>query len=194
MVSIVFETKIGANPTDGSSTRRIFRQRHQGARNRQHLLFAPAHTSRQLPSPFLQARERIEAKSQAVRDARACKLAKRAEQEILFHRQLGKQPASLRDERYPDPDDILGALIGQIVRSTVDGRHDASGRGANLPHDAFDQRALPIAVGSEQNDSLPTLHNHADAGEHPNLSVSGMQSLNGKTIRQDKPFRLLPAA
>ena len=110
-------TRIGARPTDGSSTSRIFGASISARAERQHLLLAAAHRAGELRAALGEPREGLEAELEIGLDLRARLRAERAEQQILLDGQTRKQPAAFRHQRDAEIDDLLGGEADEIVLS-----------------------------------------------------------------------------
>ena len=57
---------------------------------------------------------------------------------------------------------------------------DASGAGADQPRDGLEQSRLAGAVGADQGDDLALVDRQLDAAKHLNLTVAGMQVVDGE--------------
>src|SRR4030095_3480880 len=87
-------------------------------------------------------------------------------------------------------DDLFGAASDQIVLHAVDLGDDTAGARAHDPHDAFQQRALAVAVGAEQYDRLRRPDVKVDIFDHPDGAIGGVQALDGDAIAQGTPSLL----
>ena len=123
------------------------------AAQRQHLLLAAAQAAGKLRLAIAQTRKRLEAEIQIILDC--LRAAERNAPSRRFSSTVSRERAAgPPGQRDAEIDDFLGPPAYQVVFLPVDLDDDAScGRRANA-HDAFDQRALAVAVGAQQHDGL----------------------------------------
>src|SRR3546814_15572886 len=67
--------------------------------------------------------------------------------------------------------------------------HDLALRGSDHAHDAFQERALAVAVGAEERDRLTLVDVHRDVLQDVYRAVAGVDLGDMETIRQGKPSR-----
>ena len=149
-VSKIRSTKIGARPSDGSSSSRSFGLRHQRAPDRAHLLLAAGHRPGLLRAPLLEAREEREHALHVVR-------------EVLLVRRAGTRPSrGSRDAHAREEPPALGALRDAALHDRVRRRaRDVVALEADRPLprpveavDRAQRRGLPGAVRADQRHDL----------------------------------------
>src|SRR5262249_43475997 len=148
------------------------------------------HGARQLMAPLGKTREGLEAEIHIGLDLRAGLWAERAEQQVFLDGKLGKQPAALRHQCYPEIYDLLGVAADQIVLFTIDLGDYTSLFWAHDSHDALHQRALSVAVGPEQDNSFASSYRDRDVFDDADGAVRGVYAFDGQTTGQGTPSRL----
>ena len=89
-------TRMGAMPSEGSSSIRQLRLAHQRAGDGQHLLLAAGKRARQLADAFLEPRENGEDVVDVLGDARLVIAQVGAHAEVFLHGEIGEDHAALR--------------------------------------------------------------------------------------------------
>ena len=90
---------------------------------------------------------------------------------------------------YPEINDLLGAKTDQIVLCTINLGNDATGRRANDTHHALHQRALAVAIGTEQSNRFSRVDHDRHVFDDADGAVSGVYALDGQSTGQDMPSR-----
>src|SRR5205085_4421334 len=103
------------------------RRRHQGARQRQHLLLAAGEAAGELAAALAQAREGLVRGFEIALDQAARRRAERAQQQILLDVQLGEQAPAFRHKGDAEIDNLLGRAADEIIGCAVDLRPDRPG-------------------------------------------------------------------
>ncbi|OIQ65633.1 hypothetical protein GALL_528050 [mine drainage metagenome] len=114
-------------------------------------------------------------------------LAEGTEHQIFQHRQLGKQPSSLGDQRHAEIDDRLSRQLCQIMRLSVDRQRHASALWPNQARDALHQRALAVTIGAKQCNGFASLNMKRDAAQRFHSAVTRIEVIDGKAKCQGRP-------
>src|SRR5262245_59499131 len=139
---------MGASPTEGSSTKRIFGA-DMRARVMASICCSPTHTPRKLAASLVQDWEGLETETQIVRHGLAGLCAVGTEQQVLFNGEFWKQPTSLGYKRNAQVHNGLGGLAAQIDTLAVDFHKYLAGIHRHQTHDALHQCAFAIAIGPQ---------------------------------------------
>ena len=144
-------TTVGASPSDGSSRRRID-GRATSARAIASCCCCPPESAPAGRLPELRDdRERARGRRRRRRPSTArARPGREPEPQVLLDRELGEEPAALRDESDPAPRDRLGRAPAQ--RSLAEA--DLARARRDEPHDRVQRRRLPRAVRADQPDDL----------------------------------------
>ena len=142
------------------------RVRHQPSGERQHLLLAARHRASRLIASFCKAREQLE---RLIFDAGRRGPAVARHQQILGHRQVGKDAAPFRDGAHTNPSQRVGgcavdAPTGQQIVTRRRGhltRHHRNGRGLTRP------------VRAQQHNRFAAEHLERNSMQNLNLSIGG---------------------
>ena len=148
------------------------RMRHQRPADAHHLLLAAAHGADNLLLALGQARKQRQDLAETCRLVLACAPGVGAQQQVLAHIELGKNPAVLRHEHQP----CLHHLVRGQVRELDAIQHDAPARGGR---DDAAQRlqagGLAGAVGAQQDDDLAAAHRQRSVIEGKVLTVENRE-------------------
>jgi hypothetical protein len=155
-------------------------RRHERARDGEHLLLAARERAGQLAAALLQQGERLVAERGVPAYCRPGERPERPEEQVLLDRQSGEQPASLRHQRHAQVDDLLRGQTGEIVPLAVDLEHDRALRRAHHAHDAFQERALAVAVGAQQGDGFALRHGYRYPVQRSDGSIAGINVFDAK--------------
>ncbi len=183
-------TRIGASPTEGSSTSRDLRRQHHRAAEREHLLLAARHAAGELRAALGEAGKGFEADFEVALELAPRGGTEGAKQEVFLHCQPRKQPPALGHERNAEIDDLFGAAADEIVMNAFDFGDDRARARAHDAHDALHQRRLAVAVGAEQRHGLAAADFERDVVDHAHRAVGGMNAGEREAIGQDTPSRL----
>src|SRR6266404_2300827 len=169
---MVCETRSGDRPTEGSS---INNSRGDDI------------SARALALQALEGWKCLEGERKIAIDTAPGGLAEGAEHQIFQHGQPGKQSPPLGNQRHAEIDDGLGRQSRQIMRSAVDRQRHASALWSYQARDALHQRALAVAVGTEQCDGLASLDMETDAAQRLHGAVTRIKVIDGKAKCQERP-------
>ena len=100
----------------------------------------------------------------------------RTDQEVLFHRQARKQPASLGNHRDAEPDNLVRGLVAD--RPAVE--HDALGRALDGAGDRAQKRGLAGTVGADDGHRLAILDGDVDVEQRLEVTVKGAEILRAQ--------------
>ena len=154
------------------------RLKHQRARHRQHLLFAARQRAGQLIAPLAQPRKQIihpvDIALHVALGARTGQPCKRAEHEVVRHRQRWKHAAAFRRMRDAVFHDFVRGHPGNVLAA----KHHAAALGLDHPGQRPQRGGLASPVRTDQRDELPLRNLHRNALQHLNFAVSGNQIFN----------------
>src|SRR5262249_49975476 len=117
----------------------------------------------------------------------ACRTSVGAEQQVLLHSQLRKQPPALWYQCDAKIDDLLSAEPREVMRPAIDLGENASRCRPHQPHDALHERALAVAVGAEQDNGLSGADRDRDVLDHTHSAIAGMDALKQEATGQGRP-------
>ena len=123
-------TRIGASPTEGSSTRRIFGASISARPSASICCSPPDIEPASWRAALGKPREGLEADREIAGQLAPRGRAVGAEQQVLLDRELGKQPAAFRHQRDAEIDDLLGGAADEVVLDAVDLGDDRARRSA----------------------------------------------------------------
>ncbi len=174
----------------GETHRRLVHQqhprpRHQRSPDRDHLLLAARERPRELLEPLVHAREQLEHALVVGCQVLAALSQRRAELEVLAHRQLPEQAAVLGHDRETSGDP--GGYAEGVDLLAVE-HHAAAARAPAIPEDRLQRRRLSGGVAPEQTYELARVDLERDPPEDPHLPVIGRDVLERQ---QRRPCRRL---
>jgi DNA polymerase-3 subunit alpha len=143
--------------------------RHQGARQRQHLLLPARERAGELLAPLAQPRKAVVHTLDVGGDLRLGASLVCPGEKILAHAHLRKHKPVLRHERDALGDNAGGRKADELAAVEPDG---AAARLQDTGH-CHHQRGLAGAVGAEQTGDPAGFHAHRDALERFNLAIGG---------------------
>ena len=184
--SKIDRSRIGARPSDGSSSSSS-RGRLTSARPIATICCSPP-LSRPAgwSEPLAHARKQLEHLVEAVGELAApaaAQVAIGAELQVLLHRVLGKELASLGHQREPE----IGDLVRRHAADVAAGELDAPFGRAQQPGEAAQRRGLAGAVAAEHGDDLARLDREGDALDHLELAVGDVQVARPQAAAWDGP-------
>src|SRR5256886_691029 len=108
------------------------------------------------------------------------------EENLLLGAELGKQSPSLGHHGHAQVDDLLRRQAGQVMGFSIQVETDRAARGADHAHDAFHERALAVAVGAEQRHGFALPDSNRHAVERAHRAVSGVYCRDPQLKRQGR--------
>ncbi len=127
---------------------------HERPADGEHLLLAARERARELAAPLAEHREaiirRLHAGREAAPEIAAARQGVAAQLQVVEHGEVAEDPAPLRHQRDPRPEQRLRRLPGDVA--PVD--RDAARGGREQPGDRPEQRGLARPVGADQGHQL----------------------------------------
>jgi hypothetical protein len=102
---------------------------------------------------------------------RACPPDLTADEQVLFDRERGEQPAPFRNERDTVPDHLMRGPVSNWFAVEQDGLTTRS----DGPRDTIEQRRFPGAIGADDGHHLARRHAERNAEQRLKVAVKGVE-------------------